>query len=96
MTTPDITALIPSKAKAWVGLLSSLLTLGVPYVLSVTDTLPSPWPIVIGLVIAALSWLGIYKAPYTPAGATLAPDTPAVAAAAAQESIPRNPWKNNP
>lgn len=81
MTTPDINEIIPSKAKTWVGLLTSLLTLGVPYALSVSTALPPPWPVVIGLVIAVLGALGIYKAPYKPTGTVLAvdPSAPVVA-----------------
>ena len=104
MTAPvDITNLLPSKAKTWVGLFGSLLTLGVPYVLQFSTDLPAPWPVVIGAVIAVLTALGIYHAPYAPTGTTIAPDTPEVAAAAAgtapkatppPESGPyHNPWK---
>ena len=88
MSTPsvDITNLLPSKAKTWVGLLGSLLTFGVPYLLQFSTDLPAPWPVVIGAVLAVLTALGIYHAPYAPTGTTLAPDTPAVAAAAAGQA----------
>lgn len=98
MTTPDLSGLIPSKWKAWVGLVGSLLSFAVPLILSVEQYLPAPWPAVIGFVLAALTALGVYKAPYTPPGAVLAPDTPAVTAAAKQAPPPaapgqyRNPW----
>lgn len=84
---PDINEIIPSKAKTWIGLVSSLLTLGVPYVLTVSTSLPAPWPVVIGLVIAVLGALGIYKGPYKPEGTILAvdPSAPKVAA-----SVPDN------
>lgn len=77
MTTPqfDITEVIPSKAKAWVGLLGSLLTLFGPVILETTNALPAPWPVVIGGVFAALTFLGIYKAPYKPQGTVLVPET---------------------
>lgn len=85
MTAPvDVSTIVPSKVKPWVGLVSSLLTLGVPYVLSVSDALPQPWPVVIGLVIAVLGAVGIYKAPYKPTGVVLAPDTPQVAQASVE------------
>lgn len=102
MSTVDITSIIPSKAKAWVGLLGSLLTFGVPYVLEFADALPSPWPAVIGAVLAVLTALGIYKAPYAPSGTVVAPATPAVIEAASQPAPApynpptggyRNPWR---
>lgn len=104
MTTPqfDITEVIPSKAKAWVGLLGSLLTLFGPVILETTDALPAPWPVVIGGVFAVLTFLGIYKAPYKPQGtalvpeAAIAPDTNEVASPPAQLPNPapwQNPWK---
>lgn len=75
MTNPvDITALLPSKAKTWVGLIGSLLTFIGPLVLSSTDALPAPWPAIIGVVFAVLTALGIYHAPYKPAGTVLAPE----------------------
>lgn len=91
MTTPtpiDITEIVPSKAKAWVGLVGSLLTFIGPAILTATEALPAPWPLVVGLVFAALTWLGIYKAPYKPVGTTLAPDTPAVQKAIINEAYP--------
>lgn len=85
--TPDITEIVPSKLKPWVGLVGSLLTLGVPYVLSVSDSLPAPWPLVVGLVIAVLGALGIYKAPYKPTGTVLAVDPKAEKVS---DSVPAN------
>lgn len=73
MTTPDLSSIIPSKAKAWVGLLGSVLSFVVPLVLSVQDYLPAPWPAVIGGALAVLTALGIYRAPYKPEGTVLAP-----------------------
>lgn len=76
MTTPsvDITEILPSKAKTWVGLLGSLVTLSAPLALSASETLPAPWPFIIGAVLAVLTALGVYQAPYKPAGTTLAVD----------------------
>jgi hypothetical protein len=83
MTGPiNIETIIPTKYKAIVGLIGSLLSFVVPYVVQVEQYLPSPWPVVIGAVIAGLTFLGIVKAPYVPQGAVLAPDTPQVAVAA--------------
>jgi hypothetical protein len=67
MTAPqfDITAIVPRKWKPWIGLVGSLLTFIVP----------EPWPVVIAGVIAGLTWLGIYKAPYVPTGAVLVPES---------------------
>lgn len=74
MTTPvDLSAIVPSKAKTWVGLIGSLLTFVGPFVLQSADLLPSPWPAVIGVVFALATTLGVYHAPYKPAGTTLAP-----------------------
>jgi hypothetical protein len=97
VTTPDFSTIIPSKWKTWVGLIGSLLSFAVPLILSVEQYLPAPWPAVIGAVLAVLTALGIYKAPYVPQEAVLAPDTPAVAAAAAQPPAEsgtfQNPWQ---
>lgn len=88
MTAPvDINAIIPSKAKTWVGLVGSLLTFVVPFILSAEQYLPSPWPAVIGGVIAVLTALGIYKAPYSPQGTTLAVDPTATTVSS---SVPVN------
>lgn len=103
MTAPyDINEVIPSKAKAWVGLLGSLLTICVPWVLQFSDSLPAPWPGVVGLVLAVLTALGIYKAPYKPTDETVlvhkaqvsAPDLPLVTPQnpAAPEGY-QNPWQ---
>jgi L-lactate permease len=98
MTEPvNLTDLVPSKAKTWVGLVGSVLTFVVPLIVSVEDYLPSPWPGVIGAVLAVLTALGVYKAPYQPTDTVLAPDTPAVAAAARQAPPSagghQSPWK---
>ena len=101
MSTPfDITSLLPSKAKTWVGLIGSLLTFVVPFVLSMETYLPPQWTAVIGVVLAVLTALGVYHAPYKPQGTVLAPDTPAVAAASVPKATPpdetgvyKNPWK---
>jgi hypothetical protein len=80
----DLADLVPSKAKTWVALVGSVLTVAVPLIVSVQDYLPSPWPGVIGAALSVLTALGVYKAPYVPQEAVLAPDTPAVAAASRQ------------
>lgn len=71
MTTP---APAPSTAKTWVGLAGAALTALIPYILTVSTSLPEPWPAVVGGVIALLTALGVYKAPYVPSGTVLAPD----------------------
>jgi hypothetical protein len=109
MTNPvDITGLVPKKWKPVIGLIGSFLTFVVPYVISAESSLPPVWTVVIGVVLALLTALGIYHAPYTPDGTVLAPDTPEVAAASLQQPVtpppappaPRpppgefeNPWK---
>lgn len=74
MPVPDLSSIIPSKAKTWVALFGSALSFVVPFVLQSVDALPAPWPAVIGVVLFVLSALGVYKAPYKPAGTTLALD----------------------
>lgn len=74
MSTPniDLESIVPSKAKTWIGLVGSLVTFIGPFILSSTDALPPPWPVIIGVVFAVLTALGIYKAPYKPEGTVLA------------------------
>lgn len=78
----NIDTIVPTKWKPLVGLIGSLLTLALPYIVSAEQWLPSPWPAIIGVVIAGLTYVGILQAPFVPNGAVLAPNTPAVAAAA--------------
>ena len=92
MTTPeptfDISNLVPKRYKPLVGFIGALLTLLVPYLISVQTSVSAPWSIAIGVVLAALTALGIDQTPYKPKGTVLAPDTPAVAAATAQAVLP--------
>lgn len=75
MSAPvDLSTIIPLKYKTWITLIGSLLTIVGPYILQVGDYLPAPWPLVIGLVFAALTTLGVYRAPYKPTGTILAVD----------------------
>lgn len=93
----NATPVTPSKAKTWVGLAGSLLAMVVPLALEVSDSLPAPWPVVIGAVVAVLTALGVYRAPYTPSGTVVVPDaavTPAPATpAAATPDNPVTPYK---
>ena len=94
MTAPegfDLAGIIPSKAKVYVALIGSLLTIVGPWILDASNTLSEPWPGVIGLVFAALTGLGVYQAPYKPTGTVLAPNTPAVVEAAQQSAPPPPP-----
>lgn len=105
MTAPvDLSALVPSKAKTWVGLVGSVVSFVLPFALESADLLPTPWPAVLGALAAVLTALGIYKAPYRPRGTVLAVDptekpverlpegTPV--AVAVEETVEyRNPWK---
>ena len=58
--------------KSWVALLGSLLTFIIPWVVQYSAFLPAPWPAVIGAVVAVLTAVGVYNAPYKP----LPPVTP--------------------
>lgn len=90
MTAPDLSGLVPSKAKAVVGLIGSAVSFVVPYILAVEQYLPSPFPAVIGVVLFILSALGVYHAPFAPKGTVLVPEA---------QSLPptpghyQNPWE---
>ena len=87
MTAPAPT---PSKAKAYVALLGSVLTVVGPLLLNVSTHLPEPWPAIIGGVIGLLTVLGVYQAPYRPAGTVLVPAPPATPPA---DTGYANPWR---
>lgn len=72
MSTP-ISTIEPSKAKTWIAAIGGALTVIVPIVLSVSTNLPEPWPAVISAVVAVLTAVGVYKAPYRPEGTTVVP-----------------------
>lgn len=89
MTAPVVA---PSKWKTWIALAGSVLAFLIPLVVSVQDVLPPPWPAIIGAVIAALTALGVYHAPFTPA------DTVIVSTSVAKSLPPvtgtyKNPWQ---
>lgn len=98
MTAPDLSFLIPSKAKAWVALIGTGLSFVVPYVLSAETFLPKPVTAGIGVALWILSVLGVYKVPNVPADSVVVAkaDIPAVVAAAKQappaEGEYRNPY----
>jgi hypothetical protein len=72
VTAPfDITEVVPLKYKPLVGLIGSALTFIIPTVLEYSTSLPDPWPWVIAAVVALLTALGVYKAPYKPQGTVL-------------------------
>lgn len=77
MTTPTPTPVPPSKAKSWWALGGSLLAALIPLALQVSSVLPPPYPAIIGGVIALLTALGVYQAPYKPDNTALVPTTPA-------------------
>lgn len=85
MTNPifDIAEVIPLKYKAIVGTVGAVLSFAVPYIVEVQNILPSPWPVIIGIVFAILSGLGIIQAPYKPTGSVLVPQEVAHAGAGA-------------
>lgn len=71
MTTPTPPA--PSKSKSWVALVGSLLAFAIPLLTQFSGFLPPPWPALIGGVIALLTMLGVYHAPYAPKGTVMVP-----------------------
>lgn len=52
--------------KSWTALIGSLLTFIIPTVVSLSTSWPEPWPAVIGAVVAVLTAVGVYHAPYRP------------------------------
>lgn len=70
---PTITTLEPSKSKTWIAAIGGALTVIVPIMLSVSTNLPEPWPAVISAVVAVLTAVGVYRAPYRPQGTTVVP-----------------------
>jgi len=76
VTTPqfDLADVVPLKYKPLVGLVGSALTFIIPTVLDYSTSLPNPWPWVIAAVVALLTALGIYRAPYKPEGTVLVPE----------------------
>lgn len=71
MTSPVV---VPSKMKAVVALVGALLSALIPLLLTISTSLPDPWPALIGGVVALLTMLGVYKAPYKPPNTVLVPD----------------------
>lgn len=53
--------------KAWTALLGSVLTLVIPWIVQASAVMPAPWPAVVGAVVAVLTAVGVYRAPYAPA-----------------------------
>lgn len=97
MTAP-LEDIVPLKYKAYVGLVGSFLTFIVPSVVEYTANLDQPWPTIIGAVVALLTALGVYKAPYKPGGTVIAPaEVPAPTMETSGEYRPgddyQNPWK---
>lgn len=74
----DIAAVVPLKYKPFVALIGAGLTFIIPTVLQYSTALPAPWPAVIAGVVALLTFAGVYRAPYQPAGTSLVPDNVAV------------------
>lgn len=67
--------------KAWVGLIGSFLTFIVPWVVQESNHLPFPWPLVISAVVAIMTAVGVYHAPYQPVAPRNSAPTPS-----------SNPW----
>lgn len=54
--------------KAWTALAGSAASFVIPWILAAVAALPSPWPEVVGAVVAVLTAVGVYHAPYAPVG----------------------------
>lgn len=103
MSTPRLEDLVPSKAKTWVALVGSVLSFVIPFVLEVSDSLPTPWPALVGALVAVLTALGVYRAPYKPAGTVVAPAEAIPAGTPTDEGVApvtpnepdkfKNPWR---
>lgn len=101
MTAPfDITEIIPTKYKAWVGLIGSVLTLVVPFILQSEQYLPTGANLAIGGVLAVLTALGIYRTPYAPPSAVLVHESVVNSSPDLPPATPdnpvgpfKNPWK---
>jgi len=52
--------------KAWTALGGAGLTALVPWLMSVAAGLPAPWPAVAAAVLAVVTAVGAYNAPYAP------------------------------
>lgn len=96
MTAPDFSTIVPLKYKTLVAAIGGVLTIVVPYILQAAAHLPSPWPLVIGLVFAALGTLGVWRVPFVPPGHAIVPQA---VAETVQRSLPPvpgeypNPWR---
>jgi hypothetical protein len=92
MTAPfDINEVVPSNAKTYVAAVGSVVTFIAPLLLSISDTLPAPWPAVIGGVLAVLTALGVYRAPYKPTDETVLVHKSEVATPEPAAATPQNP-----
>lgn len=65
--------------KSWVALVGSLLTFIIPWIVQISAGLPEPWPAIVGGVVALLTAVGVYHAPYQPAPGR-------------NGTPPKNPW----
>lgn len=52
--------------KAYTGLIGSLLTFIVPWIVQVTAGAPDPWPSLVAAAVALATAFGVYRAPYAP------------------------------
>lgn len=97
MTTPVITTINPSKSKTWIGLVGAALTFAIPFIVQLAAGLDQPWPAVIAAVVAVLTALGVYKAPYKPEGTSVVSNAElnkvAIPTLPVDPGTYENPWK---
>ena len=52
--------------KAWVALFGSVLTFVIPWIVEQSVSWPQPYPALVGMIVALLTAVGVYHAPYQP------------------------------
>lgn len=65
----DIGTILPTKWKPWIAALGGLLAYVIPTLSASAVDLPPLAQAAIALVIAVLTWLGVYRVPFAPKGA---------------------------
>ena len=75
MSTPVVTVVEPTNAKAWVGLVGAALSAAVPLLVALQTNVPEPWPAVIGAVLAVATSLGVHQTRNAPKDTSIVPNS---------------------